>query len=223
MGHLPGRSVIRHLAWCALLSLALASCDPAPFDINDGRSPINGVRVYAGSHHFFAEVDDSIGIQAWGYHDGDGWGAQYVKTATWTASDPATLRIVRKTVLANSSAAVLRGLRPGIVLLSATLNGVTGSDSIRVLPKIRELQLKATRTMLSIGDTVEIWLRANDLNGDSIPNLRPLYVRSLSQTQPLLYIGPWPRERYVGNTTGSIVFYTQVANDSTDLTITVVP
>lgn len=146
-----------------------------------------------------------------------------MKTATWTASDPTTLRIVRRTVLANSSAAVLRGLRPGIVLLSATLNGVTGSDSIRVLPKISELQLKATRTTLSIGDTVEIWLRANDLSGDSIPNLRPLYVRSLSQTQPLQYIGPWPRERYVGNTTGSIVFYTKVANDSTDVTITVVP
>lgn len=63
---------MRHPRLCALLPLALASCDPAPLDVNDGRSPINGVTVYAGSHHFFAEVDDSIGIQAWGYHDGDG-------------------------------------------------------------------------------------------------------------------------------------------------------
>ena len=229
MDQLPTRSARRrYVAWLTILSGALASCtgitgESDTFDLNASRSPINGVVVYAGSFHYFAEVDDSIGVMAWGYHNGEGWGAQSVTTANWAASDPTVLRIVRSSFRVNSAAAVLRGVRPGLVALSATLNGVTGSDTIRVLPKIRALELKSTRATLSLGDTVEIWLRAEDMTGDSIPDVRPLYVPELLQMHRLQYIGPWPRQRYVGKDTGVITFQTVVANDSAALSLRVLP
>ena len=230
MGQLMNRRVIRrHAGSCVILALALASCvesppEPEPFDFNTLLNPINGVRVYAGSQFEFAEVDDTTRIQAWGFHDGQGIGTQSVRTAIWTSSDPTMLHIVRSSFSANGASAVLRGGRPGLVTLSVTLNGVTGADTIRVLPRIRELRLKSTRPTLAIGDTVEVWFRADDLNGDSIPSVRPLIVITFGPyALPLQFIGPWPRHRYVGKDTGSVQFYTKVANDSTDLSIRVLP
>lgn len=163
------------------LAIGMASClgpptEPEPFDINSLLNPITEVLIYAGTHYEYAEVDDSIGIYASGFHKGNGFGTQSIKTAEWSVSDPTALQVTRSASQGNLSRATLRGLKPGLVTLSAKLNGVTGTDTIRVVPRIKQLQIVTTRATLGIGDTVEIWLRADDMNGDSIPHIRPLYL-----------------------------------------------
>ena len=125
---------------------------PGPFALPPGK-PINGVTVYAGSHFQFAEVGDTAHVRAYGYHDGQGIWAESVTSATWSPSDPTMLRIVRTVNRGNGSTATLIGERPGVVVLSVQLNGVTDADTIRVLPRIARIQLKATRTTVAIGDT----------------------------------------------------------------------
>ena len=213
--------------WCAVIAVLVASCygSPTGFDLNSQLDPINDVMVYAGSFWEFAEVDDTITIDAFGYHNGSGFGTQLIRTVTWASSDVATLRVVQSKTTGIGSFAQVKGIKPGIVTLSVTLNGVTGSDTLRVIPRVKQLALKSSAAVLAIGDTVEIWCRADDLNGDSIPNLRPLIGPDflLPYPFPLRYIGPYPRHRYVSTDTGSVGFVTGVAHDTARVTVRVMP
>ena len=197
MNQPSNRSICRrYTGLLAILVVSVASCagspaEPEPFDLNTLLVPINEVVVYAGTQSRFAEVGDTKAIDASGFHNGEGFGTQIVKTATWTTSDPTMLQVVRRSISGSGSSAVLRGGRPGLVTLSVTLNGVTGVDTIRVIPKIGQLHLRSTRSMLAIGDTVEVWFRADDLRGDSIPDLRPLIVHTTGPYPlPLQFVGP---------------------------------
>lgn len=213
------------------LAIGVVSClepptEPEPFDFNSLLNPINGVVIYAGSHYEYAEVDDTIRVYAAGFHNGNGIGTQALKTVEWSVSDATALQVTRTESQGNLSQATLRGLKPGLVTLSAKLNGVAGTDTIRVVPRIKQLQIVTTRATLGIGDTVEIWLRADDMNGDSIPHVRPLYLTGgfYPYPYPLRYVGPWPRQRYVGKDTGTVEFLAGVANDTTPvLKIRVLP
>lgn len=209
------------------LPILLVSClettaEPDPFNFDDlfKRSPINDVSVYLE----FAEVDDTVSMYASGFTNGSGFGTEFVKTAVWSPSDPTAMQVVSVNNFANNSRAVLLGLKPGLILMSVTLNGVTGSGAITILPHIKQLRLKSTRTTLAIGDTVEVWMRADDVNGDSIPGFRKSIGFSFGlYLLPIRYVGPFPRERYVGADTGTVRFYTNLANDTASISVRVVP
>ena len=198
----------------------LGATEPRPFNLDDLANPINGVTVYAGQVFNQAETADTVQIFAEGFHNGNGIGTQSVKSASWTVSDPTTLQIIRSSFAFTQSVATVRGLKPGVVTLSVTLNGVTGTDVLQVLPRIHSLRVWATPSpQITVGDTIQLHGRANDLNGDSIPNAAIL----IWQDSGLLLLGgAGGRARYVALTAGTGRWRTIVANDTASVNITAV-
>lgn len=98
-----------------------------------------------------------------------------VLDAQWSVSDPSVAQLTPvvppPSDSTSTASAILRGLRPGTVRITARARGVEGHGSLRVIPVVAEIELRATRQVLAVGDTIDIGVAFLDRARTPIPDL----------------------------------------------------
>lgn len=120
--------------------------------------PIHDVVVYTWPR--YVQVGDTLRVEAGGFNT-SGWEfTEPIHTVAWATGTPDRIRIESAPWIAAFQPAVYaRGLAPGTATISATLNGVTGSDSVIVLPLLRGIELTRQTATIHVGQTLDITAR----------------------------------------------------------------
>lgn len=127
---------------------------------------VQHVNIYAGSAT--VQVGDTLSVSA------DSFGADGFSTGTrlpvaWVFSDES---LVSRTVTStNGRTVLLRGIRPGVLRVSATIAQRTGSDTVRVIPALAALRTEPATLTLRRGDSASVRLIVRDLDGAPVQNL----------------------------------------------------
>jgi hypothetical protein len=119
--------------------------------------PVNEVIVYAGTVGELVEVGDTIRIDAEGFHDGNGFNVERSQSVTFAVSDPSVVSLestawklpVVPTIRA-------RGLRPGLVTITARINTIVGTDSLRVIPTVQSVAISPNPATVFVNDSVQL-------------------------------------------------------------------
>ena len=114
------------------------------------------------------QVGDSLSVSTDSF-DAAGHGTGARLTVAWTFSDET---LIARTV-ANSSGrrVLLRGLRPGLLRVSATIAEKSGSDTVRVIPPLAPLRVEPAFLTLRRGDSAKVRLIVRDIDGVPVDNL----------------------------------------------------
>jgi hypothetical protein len=124
---------IRQVAPVMALGSLLSCREPATLPAIDLFQPITDVTVYTFGRTLL--VGDTARIRAEGFRNGSGFGVQMPQTVTFVSSDTTVFRVEDVGgVGTRQPNALVRAVAPGLARLHATLDGVTGSDTLRVVP-----------------------------------------------------------------------------------------
>lgn len=118
------------------------------------------------------EVGDTVRLTAAGNVDGIVGILSYdpVLDARWAVSDSA-IALVQALPLPPPedsfprARALIRGRRPGAVTVTATARGKSGEATVRVIPVVVTIQVRAARYTLTVGDTIVVTAAALDAGG----------------------------------------------------------
>lgn len=128
--------------------------------------PVREVIVY--TFPFAIQVGDTMTVSADAF-DSTGFGTAWQSVRTWTLSDNS---LATATAIGSSkSASLFRGQRPGALTVRVTIAGVTGQDSLRIIPTLAPLQVSPASLTLRLHDSAAVKLRIADLSGATIRNL----------------------------------------------------
>src|SRR3954471_4685483 len=165
-------------AFGATTLILLAGCDPPPATGSVGLTgllnPITEVEVYVATLGAVLEVGDTTQVTAEGFHNGSGFGTQLPQTVAF-AVDDSTIASLEKASWVNAiiPAASARGRRPGVARVSVTINGVTGRDTILVIPTIGSIVVAPTSVTVHTNDTVSFHVTVFATDGTPITNVHP--------------------------------------------------
>jgi hypothetical protein len=211
-------SAKRVIALFALV-VSAGSCEQPTNPFFLSRNPINGVEVYLPLLHVM-QVGDTIRIDAEGFHDGYGVGTEYPHSVSFTATDTTVLRLEPVTwTLPFVPSMRARGLKPGLVTLSATINGVTGSDTLRVIPEVASITLSPSATTFFVGDTIPVAVEIRSTGGDLITERVPLVFPMTDGI--VLLAGSYGNNRVVGRNPGTTVLVAFLGPDTGRVMVTV--
>lgn len=218
-----GRSVARLAFVCATPLFVLVGCGEAPSSLlaTHGISlkPINEVIVYGGSNGQIAMVGDTVRVDAEGFRDGQGLGTESPRTVLFSTSDSSVVRLETTIwTLSFIPTTRVRGLREGLVTIFATINGVTGRDSLRVIPPIRIIQLTPNPATVRVNDTISIGVRVIAQNGADITTVAPFV--SMDANGTALYAG---KNTFRGVKAGTTTLRAQVGSVTATEILTIVP
>lgn len=179
--------------------------------------PVREVIVYTWP--FAIQVGDTMTVYADAF-DSTGFGTAWQSVRTWALSDSS---LATATALGPSkSASLFRGQRPGFLAVRVTIAGVTGQDSLRIIPTLAPLQVSPASLTLRLHDSASVKVRITDLSGFPVRNL----VVSWSSTDYLVAATSCCRDSVVvrsplGGHAGTALLRATVANSVVTLPVTV--
>ena len=214
--------VVSYISVCAAVALVCA-CDIGANALTRvplfPARPVRDVIVYTWP--FAIQVGDTMTVDALAY-DSSGHLTASQSIRTWMLSDSALA--AARSLGATSSSALFRGQRPGALLVRVTIAGVTGQDTMRVIPALAPLQISPASLTLRLGDTAAAKVRIADLNGVPVRNL---VVQWNSDDYSVAIAGccrdsvaVWSTA--VGGRTGTTLIRAVVANSVAILPVTVI-
>jgi len=106
---------------------------------------------------WYVQVGDTLHIEAAGYNV-NGWSSSdSLRTVAWRSAPSGVVELeALPSPFRYWTVHAVRGLAPGRAIVTATLNGVSGSDSVVVVPRLQAVELSADRTTVHVGATVTI-------------------------------------------------------------------
>ena len=209
------RSRILTLASCAVVG---GSCAEPTNPLFLPRNPINGVALYLPLYNVI-QVGQTEKINAEGFHDGNGVGTEYPHTVSFHSSDTTVVRLTATTwTLPFIPSMNAHGLKEGLVVLKATINGVVGVDSLRVIPEIASITMTPTSSTLYVGDSVAIEFDIRAVDGRSLQSPRPV-IQIANSNYGIVYFvaGRWAK----GNAPGTVNLFANIGADTGRTTLTV--
>jgi hypothetical protein len=163
------RSLRRFVPLAAALVPA-ACADLTGLDFVGGH--LTGIAVDQGA---IVEVGDTVRLTAMGAVDGliGIFSYDRLLDARWAVSDPAIaqLQLLPPPPPEDSSTfaqVLIRGVKPGTAHVTATARGFTGAATVRVIPLVGAIQVRAVRDTLTVGDTIVVTAAALDVGGVAI-------------------------------------------------------
>jgi hypothetical protein len=160
------RSLRRFIPLAAALGSG-ACVDLTGLDIGGGH--LISISIDQGA---IVEVGDTVRLTATGGVDGliGLFGYDRLLDARWAVSDPtiAQLQLLPPPPPEDSSTSaqtLIRGQKPGTAHVTATARGITGDATVRVIPVVGTIQLRAPRDTLTVGDTIVVTAAALDAGG----------------------------------------------------------
>lgn len=213
--------------WYCLIAIAIAIAVASCADDNGSFSipffptmPINGVVVYTPLYSI-VEVGDTVTITSAGFHNGNGLGVEPIRTAIFNVSDTTTVRLEPRSMLYPNTPAVLaRGRQEGVVVITATLNGVAGTDSLRVIPAIGRIEIITSHSTIHVGDTVTVDVRIIATDGTVITTPQWPVI----QAEPIgLLIGAPNRNKMRGTSPGTATVTVKVGRATGTATVSILP
>lgn len=105
-----------------------------------------------------------------GAFNSGGMSTMFKESVVWSISDTAIAGLARKSGSKNVNVDV-RGRRPGLVTVTATSQGISRSDTVRVIPTLRGLHIVPGAFTVAVGDTFRVNGVAQDLEGREVPGL----------------------------------------------------
>lgn len=152
------------------VALALTACvDLTGLDIAGGH--LISISVDNGG---IVEVGDTVRLGARGRVDGllGIFSYDRILDATWAVSDPNIAQLQQLPVPPpqdsfTTARTLVRGRRPGTVIVKAIARGVSGEAPVRVIPVVATIQL-IVRDTISVGDTIFVSTAVFDAGGAQI-------------------------------------------------------
>jgi hypothetical protein len=153
------------------VALVLTACvDVTGLDIAGGH--LISISVHEGT---VVEIGDTVRLTATGSVDGLLGIFSYdpLLDAVWAVSDPTIARVEPLPPPPPEDSfprarTLIRGRRLGSVQVTASARGVTGDATVRVIPVVATIQVRATRDTLAVGDTIVVTAAALDASGAPI-------------------------------------------------------
>jgi hypothetical protein len=209
-------TVVRSLG-VALAGFACVSCDPVPTLPASLGTPVTDVSVYLGTS--VLEVGDTTRIEAEGFTNGEGFGTEPPRTVSFVAADSTILSLAQATwTLPMVPAVLARGLRTGLTTVTATINGVSARDSLRVIPTIGSIVVTPVMATIHINDTISYQVAVNAVDGSPISGVRVYSNSSVSGIAQLL-----STNRYHALKPGTITITATLRRATGVATLTVIP
>jgi len=134
-----------------------------------------GISVDQGS---VVEVGDTVRLTAAGDVNGVLGMLMYdpVLDTRWSVSDPTIAQLQPLPLPPPEDSfprarTLIRGLRPGLTYVTATARGISGNASVRVIPVLQTIQVRAARDTVFVGDTIRVTAAGLDAAGATISEL----------------------------------------------------
>jgi hypothetical protein len=109
----------------------------------------------------------------------------------WTLSDPTLATLLpMPNRQDNYSCRLLRVNRAGSLTVTATMAGVEGASTVRLIPRVSQIVVHPSATTLHVGDTISVAITVIAVDGDT---LRDLFIESRAsdyETALVLNFGP---------------------------------
>lgn len=181
--------------------------------------PVDHVVVYTWPKTM--QVGDTMSISTDSF-DANGQGTGSRLNATWTFSDSGLVE--RTGMIAPNRRVLLRGLRIGLLRVTANVSGKTDSDTVRVIPALAPLRADPASLTIRRGDSARVRLIVRDLGGGDVNNLIVFWE---TRDQSLVYGGCCRdtltvRLPSIGGT-GATQLVAKTANLSVAIPVTVTP
>lgn len=175
--------------------------------------------VYGGSDGLQVEVGDTIRIDAEGFHDGNGFGTDFPHTVTFATTDSTVVGLESTSWSLSFVPTIrVRGRRDGLVSIIATINGVSGQDSLRVIPAVGSVTLSPNPATVKVGDTVTVQVQVIARAGGPITTVHPFI--QLDSIGYVVYSG---LNQFRGQKPGIVALHVQVGRVVARGTLTVTP
>ena len=101
------------------------------------------------------------------------------RVEAWTLSHPTLAKIEQMPDPTDRYACILvRPVRPGILTVTARMAGLDGSNTVRLIPAIKTVQVTPSALTLNIGDTASIALTVITVGGDTLRDIPILWRAS---------------------------------------------
>ena len=141
----------------------LAGCLPT--------GPVEHISIYTN----FGVVEAGSDLEVFaGAGTRNGRSSTFDEQVVWTSSDTSLARVRRKRG-AESRYALVRGVRPGLVTLSASSGGVRATDTVRVIPTLQGITLTPSTFQVLQGDTFRVRAELRDAEGRRVEGVRLLW------------------------------------------------
>lgn len=173
---------MKHRGW--LGALLLFGCSGDTF----GSNPVNPIKtgsvavVRMGLWPYAVQQHDTLTVDAHA-RDADGYPTAFNTTIRWQWSDSSL--VSEATSFDKGRALRLRGTAPGLLRLTASIDGVTAQDTLRILPPLAPARLVPATLTLAAGDTATIRLVLTDIHGQAVA---PRYVHWTTDTSRLMRV-----------------------------------
>jgi hypothetical protein len=164
--------VLRRIIPLAVALVLTACADLTGLDFVGGH--LTSISV---EHGAIVEVGDTVRLSATGSVDGIIGLLSYDRLldASWAISDPtiAQLQLLPPPPpppedSSTPTRTLVRGRRPGTVIVTATARGLSGEAPVRVIPVVATIQVRAVRDTLTVGDTIVVTTSVLDAGGAPI-------------------------------------------------------
>jgi len=209
--------ILAALVSCGLIGGSCAE-PGAPAGFLVSRNPINGVELYLPLYHVI-QVGETTKIDAEGFYNGNGFGAEYPKTVSFESSDTTVVRLTPTTwTMSIMPSMNAHGSKEGTVTLKATINGVSAADTLRVIPEIGSITLTPSSSTLYVGDSVTIGYDIRAVDGRSISSPTPILQIANSNYGIVYFVaGRWVK----GNALGTVTLFASIGPDTGGTALTV--
>lgn len=146
-----------------LLLALLAGCLPT--------GPVEHISIYTSFG--VVQVGSELEVFA-GASTRNGRSSPFDERVAWSSSDTSVARVRGKRG-AESRYVLVRGVRPGLVTLTASSGGVRASDTVRVIPALQGITLTPSTFQMAPGDTFRVRAELRDTEGRLVEGVRLLW------------------------------------------------
>jgi hypothetical protein len=200
----------------ALACFASLSCGPAPLDPGSLYTPVTDIAVYSAG---LVEVGDTMRIEAEGFTNGQGYTTEPPRTVSFSLADSTILSLEKTTWTMPIMPAVLaHGLRPGVTTVTATINGVSGRDSLQVIPRIGSIAVTPVAATIHTNDTITFHVAVMAVDGSEITTVHPYTTSSVGGIAQSIGLN-----LYHGLKPGTIAITATLRRATGSATLTVLP
>lgn len=109
----------------------------------------------------------------------------------WTLSDPTLAALLPMAdARDNSSCRLLRVKRPGRLTVTATMAGLQGTNTVRLIPQISQVVVQPSSNTLHVGDTTSLEITVIAVDGDTLRDLPMEWRASDYGAATIVHFGP---------------------------------
>lgn len=171
------------------LLCSITGCNTSGLLSGDVPQPISVDVIFWGSALEIGSVSRvcALGMASWG-----------VAVAThhvdsWTLSDPSLARVEQMPDPADRYACILlRPMRAGMLTVTATMAGLNGVNTVRLIPQIKTVHVTPSAVSLAVGDTASVSAVLISVNGDTVTDVPILWRSSNYSVSSVVFYGLGP-------------------------------